>query len=165
MHLRLSNSQKKTESLILDRAQCMCTMCHLGPSMRGTWPRSRRRGWPWGRHSAECSPWARKGLREPAIDFILVGNSSNIFLGSTSCHQHHFKLLFSMKYLCPHCEYEATMKENLQAHMKSIHESHKFTCPQCEYETMMSIADTSYRAPWMRRSWQIVAARRWWSPV
>ena len=84
-----------------------------------------------------------------SIDFILAGNgnSSNIFLGSTSCHQHHFKLLFSMKFLCPHCEYEATMKENLQAHMKSIHESHKFTCPQCEYETMMSIADTSYRAP------------------
>ena len=35
---------------------------------------------------------------------------------------------------CPHCEYKATLKGNLQKHIKSVHEGQTFQCPQCEYK-------------------------------
>ena len=38
------------------------------------------------------------------------------------------------KFQCPHCEYKATQKGNLQNHIKSIHEGQKFQCPHCEYK-------------------------------
>ena len=32
---------------------------------------------------------------------------------------------------CSQCEYKATTKSNIQAHVKSVHEGHKFSCPHC----------------------------------
>ena len=34
---------------------------------------------------------------------------------------------------CPYCEYKATRNNNLQAHIKSVHEGYTFQCTQCEY--------------------------------
>ena len=35
---------------------------------------------------------------------------------------------------CSHCEYKAVKKQNLQKHIKSIHNGHKIQCPHCEHK-------------------------------
>ena len=35
---------------------------------------------------------------------------------------------------CNQCEYKATQKQNLLAHIKSVHEGVKYPCQQCGYK-------------------------------
>ena len=37
-----------------------------------------------------------------------------------------------MKYPCPQCEYQATTKESLDRHKRSVHEVIRYPCGQCE---------------------------------
>ena len=38
------------------------------------------------------------------------------------------------KYPCGLCEYQATRKESLNKHERSVHEGIKYPCSQCEYQ-------------------------------
>ena len=41
--------------------------------------------------------------------------------------------MVSQKHRCSHCEYKAVKMQNLQTHIKSVHEGLKFQCPHCEH--------------------------------
>ena len=43
------------------------------------------------------------------------------------------------KFSCIFCEYKATYKGNLHRHIKSVHEGQKFQCPQCEYKATQKV--------------------------
>ena len=39
-----------------------------------------------------------------------------------------------IKYLCNHCNNQATQQRNLQKHIQSIHEGNKYPCKLCDYQ-------------------------------
>ena len=39
-----------------------------------------------------------------------------------------------VKYSCSECEFKATIKSNLNTHIKSIREEVKYPCSECDYE-------------------------------
>ena len=39
-----------------------------------------------------------------------------------------------LRYKCNQCEYKATRKTNLTAHIQSVHEGLRYVCNQCEYK-------------------------------
>ena len=45
-------------------------------------------------------------------------------------HEHKMKKSFA----CAQCDYKATEKNNLQRHIKSVHERQTFACTQCDYK-------------------------------
>ena len=38
------------------------------------------------------------------------------------------------KFQCPDCDYQATRKDSLVTHHKSVHMGQQFQCPGCEYQ-------------------------------
>ena len=39
-----------------------------------------------------------------------------------------------VKHSCEYCDYKATTKGNLQAHVQSVHEEIKYSCESCDYK-------------------------------
>ena len=58
----------------------------------------------------------------------------NIFEKKENLQTHIKSVHESQKFPCPQCEYKATEKGHLQRHIKSVHEGQKFQCSQCEYK-------------------------------
>ena len=46
--------------------------------------------------------------------------------------EHVVSVHYGRKYLCKHCDYQATQIVVLNKHVKSIHEKEKFLCGDCD---------------------------------